>query len=225
MQCVILAAGKGTRLMPLTENIPKPLVKVHGRPLLDHIVASLPSTVTELVIVTGYLEEQLRAHCGQHYFGRPVTYVHQAVPNGTATALWLCRDFLKGRFLFMFADDIHGANDLEAVSSHERALLAMPSLTPERFGVVLENPDGTLAGLIEKPTNPPSNLVSTGPMVLDRVIFDFELGEPVRGEYYLPEVVERYAKQYPMRVVKQSFWLPVGYPEDIAKAESILKPD
>ena len=59
MQCVILAAGKGTRLRPLTENTPKPLVKVAGRPLLDHIVEVLPSAVKELVIVTGYLEEQM----------------------------------------------------------------------------------------------------------------------------------------------------------------------
>jgi len=64
MQCVILAAGKGTRLRPLTEDTPKPLVQVAGQALLDRIFASLPSAVDELIIVTGYLEEQIKAHYG-----------------------------------------------------------------------------------------------------------------------------------------------------------------
>jgi NDP-sugar pyrophosphorylase family protein len=92
MQCVILAAGKGTRLRPLTDTIPKPLVKVAGRPLLDHIVEALPSSVNELIIVTGYLEEQIHTHCGKSFHGRKVTYVHQEEQKGTAHALWLCKD-------------------------------------------------------------------------------------------------------------------------------------
>ena len=59
MQCVILAAGKGTRLRPLTESCPKPLVKVCGKTLLDHIVEALPSAVDELIMVTGYLEAHI----------------------------------------------------------------------------------------------------------------------------------------------------------------------
>jgi NDP-sugar pyrophosphorylase family protein len=158
MQAIILAAGKGTRLRPLTDNTPKPLVPVAGRPLLDHIVEALPSAVTELIIVTGYLEDQLRAHCGDEYFGRSVTYVHQAEQKGTGHALWLTRNFIKGRFLFMFADDIHGADDLVRLITYERAMLVLETDTPERFGVVTTHADGTMADLLEKPTRPPSNL-------------------------------------------------------------------
>jgi len=70
MQCVILAAGKGTRLRPLTENCPKPLVEVGGKTLLDHIVGALPSSVDELIIVTGYLGEMIEAYCGTEFHGR-----------------------------------------------------------------------------------------------------------------------------------------------------------
>jgi len=77
MQCVILAAGKGTRLRPLTENCPKPLVEVGGKTLLDHIVGALPSSVDELIIVTGYLGEMIEAYCGTEFHGRKVTYVTQ----------------------------------------------------------------------------------------------------------------------------------------------------
>lgn len=222
MQCVILAAGKGTRLRPLTENCPKPLVKVGGKPLLDHIVEALPSAVDELIIVIGYLGDQIKAHCGTEFHGRKVTYVEQVEQNGTARALWLCKDLLKGRFLFMFADDIHGKNDVARVTSYSRGMLTMTSDTPERFGVVVRNPDGTLAEMIEKPTHPPSNLVSTGVMVLDTNIFAFEPQAPVNGEYYLTEVIERYAREYPIAVVEEVLWIPIGYPEDITRAETIL---
>jgi len=222
MQCIILAAGKGTRLRPLTDERPKPLVEVGGKSLLDHIVEALPTAVDELIIVVGYLGDLIKEHCGNEFHGRTVTYVEQIEQNGTARALWLCKDLLHGRFLFMFADDIHGRNDIARVTSYSRAMLTMTSDTPERFGVIVRNPDGTLAEMIEKPAHPPSNLVSTGVMVLDDHIFEFEPQTPVKGEYYLTEVIERYAKKYPIAVVEEHLWIPIGYPEDIQKAEEKL---
>ena len=222
MQCVILAAGKGTRLRPLTENCPKPLVHVAGKPLLDHIVEALPSAVDELIIVIGYLGEMIREYCGEEFHGRKVHYIEQTVQDGTGRALWLCKDILKGRFLFMFADDIHGKNDIARVASYTRGILTKTSDTPERFGVIVRNPEGTLAEMIEKPAHPPSNLVSTGVMALDEHIFEFNPSNPVNGEYYLTDSLERYAKKYPVAVVEEEMWLPIGYPEDIARAEQVL---
>ena len=222
MQCVILAAGKGTRLRPLTEDTPKPLVLVAGKPLLDHIVEALPSAVDELIIVHGYLGEQIMAHCGSEYMGRKVTYVLQEEQKGTAPALWLCKDLLKGRFLFMFADDIHGENDIARVTSYSRAILTMPTKTPERFGIVVRHPDGTLAEFVEKPAHPPSNLASTGVMVLDTHIFEFEPTVETNGEYFLTDVIAEYSKMYPVAVVEENLWIPIGYPEDIEKAEAII---
>jgi NDP-sugar pyrophosphorylase family protein len=222
MQCVILAAGKGTRLRPLTDTVPKPLVTVGGKTLLDHIVGALPSAVDELIIVTGYLEEKIHAYCGTEFHGKKVTYVHQAEQKGTAHALWLCKDLLRGRFLFMFADDLHGKQDIARVTSYTRAMLTLTTDTPERFGIVVRHPDGTLAEMIEKPEHPPSNLASTGVMVLDDHIFQFEPTVMKNGEYYLTDVIAEYARVYPIAVVEQTLWIPIGYPEDIEKAEKIL---
>jgi NDP-sugar pyrophosphorylase family protein len=222
MQCVILAAGKGTRLRPLTEKTPKPLVTVAGRPLLDHIAGAVPSAVTEFIIVTGYLGEQIREHCGDKYFGRKVTYVHQEEQKGTGHALWLCKKHIKGRFLYMFADDIHGADDIANACSFTRSMLVLKTPTPERFGIVVRHPDGTLAEFVEKPKNAPSNLASTGIFVLDKDIFNYELKTELKGEFYHTDVIKEYAKDYPIAVVEQNLWLPVGYPEDVEKADKFL---
>lgn len=222
MQCVILAAGKGTRLRPLTDDTPKPLVMVAGKPLLDHIIEALPSAVDELIIVHGYLGKKIMEYCGNEYMGRKVTYVHQEEQKGTAPALWLCKDLLRGRFLFMFADDIHGEADIARVTSYSRALLVTPTKHPERFGVIVRHPDGTMAEFVEKPIHPPSNMASSGVMVLDTHVFEFEPTVEQNGEYFLTPVIEEYAKKYPMAVVEQELWIPIGYPEDIKKAEAIL---
>lgn len=222
MQCVILAAGKGTRLRPLTDSIPKPLVQVAGKPLLDHIIESLPSSIDELIIVTGYLGEKIQTHCGEEYHGRKVTYVHQAEQLGTAHALWLCRDHIRDRFLFMFADDIHGKQDIARVTSFSRGMLTLSTETPERFGIVVRNPDSTLAEFVEKPERAPSNLASTGVFVLDENIFNYELKTKLKGEFYHTDVIREYAVDYPIAVVEQSLWIPIGYPQDIENAEKLL---
>ncbi len=222
MQCVILAAGKGTRLRPLTEHTPKPLVKVAGKALLDHVAEALPSAVEEIILVIGYLGEQIRAHCGDTYFGRTVTYVEQVEQKGTGHALWLCKDLIKGRFLYMFADDIHGKADITRACSYTRSMLTLTTETPERFGIVLRNPDGTLGEFVEKPVHAPSNLASTGVFVLDQKIFDYKPEIETNGEYYHTNIIKEYAKQYPIAVVEQTLWIPIGYPEDIEKAERLL---
>ncbi|MCA9363684.1 NTP transferase domain-containing protein [Candidatus Kaiserbacteria bacterium] len=225
MQCVILAAGEGTRLRPLTLEVPKALVPVSGKPLINHIVEALPSAIDEIFMVTGYREEQIKAHCGSEFCGRKVTYVHQEVPEGTAAALFLCKDLLNGRFLIMLGDDIHGAEDIARAVSYTRSILVSVVTNPERFGVVTENPDGTLAEVVEKPTHAPSNLASTGTMVLDEHIFEYDIPKEGRiegREYYLTDVLARYAKDFPIAVVEQTLWIPIGYPEDIEKAEKIL---
>jgi NDP-sugar pyrophosphorylase family protein len=222
MQCVILAAGKGTRLRPLTEACPKPLVTVAGKSLLDHIVESLPTAVDELIIVTGYLGEMIRDHCGEKFHGRSVKYVHQEEQRGTGHALWLCKQHINGRFLFMFADDLHGAEDIARATSFTRSMLTLTTKTPERFGIVVRHPDGTLAEMIEKPANPPSNLASTGVFVLDEHIFKYEPNVEMNGEFYHTDMIREYVKEHPIAVVEQQVWIPIGYPEDVVHAEKIL---
>lgn len=224
MQCVILAAGEGTRMRPYTLSVPKPLIQVNGKTILDHIIDALPKKITELVLVVGYKEEQIREYFGHEYKGRSVTYVVQPDPKaGTGDALFCAEEAVQGKFLMMYGDDIHGAKTLAEAVQHEHCILASHSDTPEKFGVLELNDDNTLKGILEKPENPPSNLVNIGGAVLTHDIFKFKPPLSKVGEYFITDSITDYAQEYPVDVLEQDLWIPVGYPEDIEKAEKILK--
>jgi bifunctional UDP-N-acetylglucosamine pyrophosphorylase/glucosamine-1-phosphate N-acetyltransferase len=225
MQCVILAAGKGTRMRPLTEHTPKPLIQVCGKPLLQHIVEALPEEIDEIILVVGYLEAQIRAYCGSEFCGRKVRYVTQEnQAGGTGDALKKAAPLLTGRFLFMYADDIHGAAALKSVVAYPYAMLAAHSEHPEQFGVLKLNSDGTLAGIEEKPAVPPSNLINIGGMVLDTSIFSYEVPISTLNELLATDMVTAFAQDHQVAVIEQTLWIPVGKPEDIAVAEAKLCP-
>ncbi len=78
MQCVILAAGGGTRMRPLTLVRPKPLIIIASKPLIEHIVGALPSEIDSLIMVVCYKADMIRDYCGEIFLGRPVTYVTRA---------------------------------------------------------------------------------------------------------------------------------------------------
>ncbi len=223
MQCVILAAGEGTRMRPLTLERPKPLIEVAGKPLIQHIVSALPPEITELVIIVGYKGEMIRTYCGEVFLGLPVTYIEQLNPKGgTADALFTARPVLHDRFLVLNGDDIQGAPALQKAVDCTNAILAAYSDTPERFGVVEPSEEGTLKSIIEKPENPPSNLVNTGGFVISTEIFDCATEKSAFNEYLLTDSINLYAKAHPMKIIGQDLWIPVGYPEHIAHAEAIL---
>src|SRR3989344_1556102 len=97
MKAVILAAGRGTRLGALTANLPKSLVLVGGRPILEHILSALTSLAKETIIVVGYQAEKIKKHFGSRFLNLPLTYVKQKKLAGTADALWQGRPYLKPR--------------------------------------------------------------------------------------------------------------------------------
>lgn len=223
MQCVILCAGKGTRMRPLTDNCPKPLIPVCGKPILDHIINALPSIIDEIIIIIGYRAEQIVAHCGDTYKGREIVYrTQENFAGGTGDALMCAKGVLRGKFLFLNGDDVQGKDTLKKAVVLDHVVLGFHSDTPERYGVLVPNTDGTLKGIIEKPKNPPSNLINTGGYVLNDSIFNYQVPLSVSGELYMTDMVTEYAKDNPVQILEQDVWIPIGYPEDIEKAERIL---
>ena len=221
MQAVILAGGKGTRMRPLTDMMPKPLVPFRGRPLIEHVFERLPAEVDEVVVVVKYRGEQLRAHVGDVFAGKRVRYVEQGLPDGTGGALCAAREILDERFLVLNADDLHERAALTRLLAHRYGLLAATSETPERYGVLVLREDGTLVGIDEKPDVPASNLVNTGAMMLDRAVFSCE-APIVTGELRLTDLVVALAAEHPVWVEVEEGWQSVGSPEDITQHVAAL---
>jgi NDP-sugar pyrophosphorylase family protein len=106
---VILAAGLGSRLRPLTETRPKPLVEVHGTPILHNALANLAALgVTETTVVVGYRKDDIMASCGDTFDGMNITYVESSVfeRTGSAYSLWLARDTLMNGDIFLLEGDV-----------------------------------------------------------------------------------------------------------------------
>lgn len=226
MKAIILAAGEGIRMRPLTLKTPKPLLKVGGRPILEHIVSRLPNEIDDLILVIGYLGEQIKNYCGNEFLGRRVRYVWQKEKLGTYHALKLCEPLIESdeRFLVLYADDIQDTEEIRNCFDHERAMMVAKVEDPRKFGVVCLNSDNSISEIIEKPENPSSNLVSTGVLLLDSKIFEYKADMHPNGEYFLTNVISKMIKNnYQFFAVKSTLWLSIGYPEDIKKAEEFLR--
>lgn len=224
MKAVILAAGKGMRMRPLTDTKPKPMIEILGRPLLHHIFGALPEEINEVILVTGYLENQIKDYFGEYFGGKKISYIHQSKKLGTAHGLWLARSFLDGeRFLMLYADDLQSKEDIEKCLAHPLSIMVKEVEDPRRFGVIIADENGKVLDLVEKPEFPVSKLASTGVKVLDSRIFNYPARKHENGEYYITDSLARLAKDHDVHIVHASFWLPIGYPEDIKKAEEILR--
>jgi UDP-N-acetylglucosamine diphosphorylase / glucose-1-phosphate thymidylyltransferase / UDP-N-acetylgalactosamine diphosphorylase / glucosamine-1-phosphate N-acetyltransferase / galactosamine-1-phosphate N-acetyltransferase len=219
-----MAAGLGTRLRPQTLTTPKPLLLVAGRPILEWNMDKLPPQISEVLLVVGYLQEQIRRHFGDEWGGRHITYIEQKELKGTGDALRICRPHLDERFLVMNGDDLYDAGDMAEMVRHELAILAKATEIPGRFGAFRTDEDGRLIDIIEGGEVPAGGLVNAGMYALDRRFFDHPL-VPIKDgkEFGLPQTLVLMAKEHPISVIKANFWLPIGYPEDLEKAGPIMK--
>lgn len=223
MFAVILAAGRGKRMMPLTEHTPKPLLEIAGRTLLDYTFDALPGGVTDVILVVGYLAEKIKAYCGEEYRGKKIHYVVQKKLEGTGKAVWEAKPFLKGRFLVLMADDIYAKEDIEKCLEHDQALLVMKSDAEGPGGRVLLDKEGKLQGVVEGRYNPVGALISTNVFVLTEKFFNYELVKLTdrEGEWGLPQTVSKMARDLPVAVMEATKWKKITAPEDLKSAESV----
>jgi glucose-1-phosphate thymidylyltransferase len=235
MKAVVLAAGEGTRLRPLTEDKPKGMVEVDGKPILTHCFEQLVELgADEFVVVVGYLKEKIIQHYGDEFDGIPITYAHQREQKGLAHALLTVEEYVDGDFMLMLGDNVFQANLKDVVQRHqeERADAAflveeVPWEDASRYGVCDTNKYGEIVDVVEKPEDPPSNLVMTGFYTFTPAIFHAcNLVQPSnRGEYEISEAIDLLIKSgRTIDAIGLRGWrMDIGYPEDRDEAEQRLR--
>lgn len=220
MQAVILAAGLGLRLRPLTETTPKALIPVGGRPLIEHTLAALPAVADDCIIVVNHLGDQIRAHLGERWGGRRIRYVTQGELRVTGHALHAARDLIRGTFLVCNGDDLYRRADLERMVERDLAVLFCELEHPVRAGAPICGADGRLVEIRE---DTETTLVNAGCYVLDERFFHYSLVKlNGRNEYGLPQTLVAMARDFPVATIRTNFWIPVGTPEELVRAEEHL---
>jgi NDP-sugar pyrophosphorylase family protein len=222
MQCIILAAGLGTRMGELTKHVPKPMLEVAGRPLLAHKIDMLPKEIDEVVLVIGYKGDVVRAYFGDEWHDRRIRYAEQKELNGSAGAVRLARDLVGERFLVTMGDDLYHPEDLADLMRHPLSILGYFVDDATSFGIMTKDAEGNLLEVVERPHGFAKGLVNTGAYVLTQEFFIYEPVHISETETGLPQTLAVMAKDRPVRVESARAWQPVGRPEDLPAAESFL---
>lgn len=225
MQAVILAAGNGTRMRPLTYDIPKPMLPLNGKPIIDYTLSFLPSCIDEVVIVINYLGEHIKKYLGNSYKGIPIRYVFQESLNGTGGALYSCKDILEDKFLVVMGDDLYYYKDLERIVKEDLAILVFEVNNSTSLGVLKIDEKGNLVEIVENLKVEGSALTSTNAFILSEKFFNYPLIPKVKGssEFGLPQMLVNMAREHKVKIIQATRWYPIGKPEDLKEAEVVLK--
>jgi UDP-N-acetylglucosamine diphosphorylase/glucosamine-1-phosphate N-acetyltransferase len=233
MKAVLLAAGAGERLMPITATRPKHLIKVAGKPILQYCLEAVKNAgINEVIIVTHYMGEVIRNYFGDGAkLGLKLTYVEQKAILGTGNAAEVAEPYIEGDFVLIYGDLLFGQDAVKEVVSlfkkqKPAAVMAcVPVEKPENYGIIEQDKEGKVKRIVEKPKagKAPSNLANAGIYAFSKNVFNkikkTEASE--RGEWELTDAITLLAQEGKTILAVQlnkGDWFDVGRPWDLLDA-------
>ena len=233
MKAVILAAGEGVRLQPITLTRPKHLIKVGGKPILERCLNGLKTSgVKEAVIVVHYMADAIREYFGDgKRFGLKIEYVEQKAVLGTGNAVGVVEPYVKDDFLLVYGDLLFTAEAAKKViglhgkEKPAATMAVVPVEKPEDYGIVEFEDEKHVKRIIEKPSRKeaPTNLANAGVYVFSTEIFEKikETSTSARGEWEITDALSLLLREKkPVLAVKISTedWFDIGRPWDLLEA-------
>jgi mannose-1-phosphate guanylyltransferase/phosphomannomutase len=227
VKAVIMAGGEGTRLRPLTSNIPKPMMPLANKPMMEHIVRLLRHHgFTDIVVTLAFLPQAIRTYFGDgSEFGVDMRYATEEMPLGTAGSVRNAMEELDERFL-VISGDVLTDIDLSALVEYHDQTKAFATIglkrvdDPVEFGIVITREDGSVERFLEKPTwgQVFSDTINTGIYVLEPGIFEYiPEGKPVDfSSDVFPALLD--AGRPVMGRVLDGYWEDVGTLEAYVRA-------
>lgn len=233
MKAVILAAGEGARLQPITLTRPKHMIKLGGKPILEHCLKALrASGIEEALIVTHYMPEAIRQHFGDgKKLGLKIEYAEQKDILGTGNALSVAEPYVKDEFLLVYGDLLFTAEAVKnVIETHTKekpaaTMAVVPVERPENYGIVeLEN-DSQIKRMVEKPSREeaPTNLANAGVYAFSTEIFEKirAISASARGEWEIPDALTLLINEKKTVLaikIQRGEWMDIGIPWDLIEA-------
>ncbi len=228
MRAVILAAGEGTRMRPLTENRPKVMLPVANKPLLEYIIGEVAAAgIKDITLIVGYKREAVRGYFGDgSRLGVHIDYIFQERQLGTGHAFGMAASINDDRFIALNGDVVVSAGHIKRMMERkEVAVIAVKRVAdPGAYGVI-EVDRGRVTRIVEKSPAPPSDLANAGIYLFSPLIFVAieETGLSPRGEIEVTDALQYLidkGKQVGFELMKEE-WLDVGRPWDLLTANEL----
>jgi len=222
-QAIILTAGKGERMQPLSFEKQKHLIRILGKTILEHNLDQLDGLIDEVILVIrsdGKCKE-IKDLIGDRYKRLKIKYAIQKKMLGTGDAVKCSLWLLKDKFLLLNGDDLYDKKDIQKVLKAFPCLLAKEVKQPKFFGIV-ETEKGIIKSLIEKPLKPKSNLANSGLYFLPKKILNYSIKKSSRGEYEFTDYIKQFIKNQKLNIVKAEQWIPISYCWNLLEANSAL---
>jgi UDP-N-acetylglucosamine diphosphorylase/glucosamine-1-phosphate N-acetyltransferase len=228
LKAVILAAGEGSRMRPLTYTRPKVMLPVANKPILEHLLIEVREAgITDFIFVVGYYDEQVRRYFGNgNRWSVNINYSLQRRQMGTADAVRAVKDMVDGNFLVMNGDIIVRHNDVKRlIEKDDNAVSVIEVKDPKGLGVI-ETRNGHVLRIYEKVEKPPTNLANAGLYLFTPQIFPAIARTPKspRGEFEITDslqiMIEEGKNMFSQEI---TYWLDLSYPWHLlAAGESML---
>ena len=217
MKAVILAAGEGKRLRPFTETMPKVMLPIANKPMLEHVFDAVKKTkIDEIVLVVGYKKEVIMDYF-KYYKDIKITYIVQDKQLGTAHALLQAKKHIKEPFIVLAGDNIIDSQSIQNLidDKSKYSILIKEHTHPSKYGVVFIEKQN-LKKIVEKPKEDIGKFISTGIYKLQKDIFKkiTELSE--QGKHDLSTVIQTLLKDnINFNTIKTESWMDIVYPWDL----------
>lgn len=219
MKVIILAAGEGIRMRPLSLTTPKPLLMYQGKTNLDHLFKHLPEDITGCILTVDYFAEKIKEYCKESFHGRTVRYV-EGSKQGNAFGFMKAKEFISPgeRFAVAYGDEVFVGDELSRSIVPTFSWLCYETPRPQECGIAVVDEKGRIIKVLEKPENPPSNLAADGFMVMNSDIFDYPLIPHANGECYLSDLMNQFVQDHEVvSVLASSGHTQLTDPSDIER--------
>ena len=222
-QGLLLAGGEGTRLRPLTRQVPKPVIPLVNRPFLHYQLDLLSRAgITKASLLSGFGASRIRAALGSHARGVDLDFIEEKEPLGTGGAVGNAGRLLRAPAVVTNGDVLTDLDIADALRFHREkgglgTLVLHPVADPRRYGVVLTDASGKIRQFMEKPEHPPSNLINAGFYLLEPEFFDLIAAGPSSIERDIfPRILETGGALF--AYVHRGYWLDIGTIESYRRA-------